>query len=81
MMEVANTLKSNIPLQNLWYSKLIVDRMLYSKMQNMIDPDYLPRTQQRLENLGNSYWWDLSGIKLGALGSFYCMVFERRIKK
>ncbi|MBN6514502.1 hypothetical protein [Acinetobacter pittii] len=60
MMEVANALKSNIPLQNLWYSKLIVDRMLYSKMQNMIDPDYLPRTQQRLENLGNSYWWDLS---------------------
>ncbi len=60
MMEVANTLKSNIPLQNLWYSKLVVDRMLYSKMQNMIDPDYLPRTQQRLENLGNSYWWDLS---------------------
>lgn len=60
MMEVANTLKSNIPLQNLWYSKLIVDRMLYSKLQNMIDPDYLPRTQQRLENLGNSYWWDLS---------------------
>lgn len=60
MMEVANALKSNIPLQNLWYSKLVVDRMLYSKMQNMIDPDYLPRTQQRLENLGNSYWWDLS---------------------
>lgn len=60
MMEVANTLKSNIPLQNLWYSKLVVDRMLYSKLQNMIDPDYLPRTQQRLENLGNSYWWDLS---------------------
>ena len=60
MMEVANTLKSNIPLQNLWYSKLVVDRMLYSKMQNMIDPDYLPRTQQRMENLGNSYWWDLS---------------------
>ncbi|WP_284108396.1 hypothetical protein [Acinetobacter pittii] len=60
MMEVANTLKGNIPLQNLWYSKLVVDRMLYSKLQNMIDPDYLPRTQQRLENLGNSYWWDLS---------------------
>lgn len=60
MMEVANTLKSNIPLQNLWYSKLVIDRMLYSKLQNMIDPDYLPKTQQRLENLGNSYWWDLS---------------------
>ena len=60
MMEVANTLKGNTPLQNLWYSKLVVDRMLYSKLQNMIDPDYLPRTQQRLENLGNSYWWDLS---------------------
>ncbi|HFF8199883.1 hypothetical protein L2634_09695 [Acinetobacter baumannii] len=60
MMEVANTLKGNLPFQNIWYSKLIIDRMLYSKLQNMIDPDYLPKTQQRLENLVNSYWWDLS---------------------
>ncbi|MEB3790143.1 hypothetical protein [Acinetobacter sp. IK40] len=60
LMEIANTLKGNIPLQNLWYSKLVVDRMLYSKLQNMIDPDYLPKTQQRLENLGNSFWWDMS---------------------
>ncbi|HFQ3565087.1 TPA: hypothetical protein ACHQ3T_001011 [Acinetobacter baumannii] len=59
-MEIANTLKGNLPFQNIWYSKLIIGRMLYSKLQNMIDPDYLPKTQQRLENLGNSYWWDLS---------------------
>ncbi|RSN88642.1 hypothetical protein [Acinetobacter nosocomialis] len=59
-MEIANTLKGNLPFQNIWYSKLIIDRMLYSKLQNMIDPDYLPKTQQRLENLGNGYWWDLS---------------------
>ncbi|MDC4582821.1 hypothetical protein OW666_09195 [Acinetobacter baumannii] len=59
-MEIANTLKGNLPFQNIWYSKLIIDRMLYSKLQNIIDPDYLPKTQQRLENLGNSYWWDLS---------------------
>lgn len=59
-MEIANTLKGNLPFQNIWYSKLIIDRLLYSKLQNMIDPDYLPKTQQRLENLGNSYWWDLS---------------------
>lgn len=60
LMEVANTLKGNLPLQNLWYSKLIIDRMLYSKLQNMIDPDYLPKLQQRMENRGNSYWWDMS---------------------
>lgn len=60
LMEIANTLKGNLPLQNLWYSKLVIDRMLYSKLQNMIDPDYLPKTQQRLENLGNSYWWDMN---------------------
>lgn len=58
-MEIANALKSNIPFQNLWYSKLIIDRMLYSKLQNMIDPDYLRRTQTRMENLGNEYWWNL----------------------
>ncbi|MEB4800673.1 hypothetical protein [Acinetobacter soli] len=60
MMEVANTLKGNLPFQNLWYSKLIIDRMLYSKIQNMIDPDYLPKLQQRMEDKGNSFWWDLS---------------------
>lgn len=59
-MEIANAIKSNIPFQNLWYTKLVIDRMLYSKMQNMIDPDYLRRTQTRMENLGNQYWWDLN---------------------
>lgn len=34
-MEIANTLKGNLPFQNIWYSKLIIDRMLYSKLQNM----------------------------------------------
>ena len=58
-MEIANAIKSNLPFQNLWYTKLVIDRMLYSKMQNMIDPDYLRRTQTRMENLGNQYWWDL----------------------
>lgn len=60
MMEISNTLKGNLPLQNLWYSKLVVDRLLYSKIQNMMDPDYLPKTQDRLEKLGNSYWWDMA---------------------
>ncbi len=59
-MEVANTLKGNLPFQNLWYSKLIIDRMLYSKIQNMIDPDYLPKLQQRMEDRGNSFWWEPS---------------------
>jgi len=59
-MEIANAIKSNVPFQNLWYTKLVIDRMLYSKMQNMIDPDYLRRTQTRMENLGNQYWWDLN---------------------
>ncbi|MCE6007446.1 hypothetical protein [Acinetobacter soli] len=59
-MEIANTLKGNLPFQNLWYSKLIIDRMLYSKIQNMIDPDYLPKLQQRMEDKGNSFWWEPS---------------------
>lgn len=59
MMEVANTLKANLPFQNIWYSKLIIDRMLYSKMQDMIDPDYLPKLQQRMEDRGNSFWWGM----------------------
>ncbi|MCH7334687.1 hypothetical protein [Acinetobacter modestus] len=59
-IEIANVLKGNLPFQNIWYSKLIIDRMLYSKIQDMIDPDYLPKLQRRMEERGNSFWWDLS---------------------
>ncbi|MBF4457069.1 hypothetical protein IRT38_17190 [Acinetobacter sp. SK-43] len=58
-IEISNALKGNLPFQNLWYSKLVIDRMLYSKVQNMIDPDYLPKLQQRMEDRGNSFWWGI----------------------
>lgn len=58
-IEIANTIKSNLPFQNLWYTKLVIDRMLYAKLQNMMDPGYLQRTQTRMENFGNKFWVDL----------------------
>lgn len=58
-IEISNALKGNLPFQNLWYSKLVIDRLLYSKIQNMIDPDYLPKLQHRMEDRGNSFWWGM----------------------
>lgn len=58
--EAVNVIKSNIPFQNLWYSRLVFDRLVIAEMQELFDEDYRERKQTRQENNYNmSYWWDL----------------------
>lgn len=58
--EAVNTIKNNIPFQNLWYSRLVFDRLVIAEMQELFDEGYRERKQRRQENNHNmSYWWDL----------------------
>ncbi|EXF56650.1 putative phage protein [Acinetobacter sp. 1294596] len=58
--EAVNTVKNNIPFQNLWYSRLVFDRLVIAEMQELFDEGYRERKQRRQENNHNtSYWWDL----------------------
>lgn len=58
--EAINTLKSNVPFQNVWYTRLIFDRIVIAEMQEMFDEGYRERKQRRQEsNYNTSYWWDL----------------------
>lgn len=58
--EAVNTIKNNIPFQNLWYSRLVFDRLVIAEMQELFDEGYRERKQTRQENNYNmSYWWDL----------------------
>jgi len=58
--EAVNTVKNNIPFQNLWYSRLVFDRLVIAEMQELFDEGYRERKQTRQENNYNmSYWWDL----------------------
>jgi hypothetical protein len=45
---------------NTWYTKLAVDRLLWDKMQVLLDPDYrksFRRAEQRLKNDGGRGYW------------------------
>lgn len=59
--EAVNVLKSNIPGQNIFYTRLVFDRLVIGELQEMFDEGYRERKQRRQANNYNmSYWWDLS---------------------
>ncbi|MBD8010247.1 hypothetical protein [Acinetobacter pecorum] len=58
--EAINVAKNNIPFQNVWYSRLIFDRLVIAELQELFDEDYRSRKQDRqASNYNTSYWWDL----------------------
>ncbi|EFF84420.1 hypothetical protein HMP0015_0119 [Acinetobacter haemolyticus ATCC 19194] len=65
--EAVNVVKNNIPFQNLWYSRLVFDRLVIAEMQELFDEGYRERKQRRQENNHNmSYWWDLDNDSIEA---------------
>ena len=65
--EAVNTIKNNIPFQNLWYSRLVFDRLVIAEMQELFDEGYRERKQRRQEsNYNMSYWWDLDNDSIEA---------------
>lgn len=65
--EAVNTIKNNIPFQNLWYSRLVFDRLVIAELQDVFDEGYRERKQRRQEsNYNMSYWWDLDNDSIEA---------------
>lgn len=62
--EAINTIKNNTPFQNLWYTRLIFDRLVTAELQDMVDPNYRDKKQARLEKLGNGFWWDMNNDEI-----------------
>lgn len=53
--------KSQIPGNNLWYSRLAFDRLLADQIQQATDPDYrqsFKRMERYAAEQGTAYWWD-----------------------
>jgi hypothetical protein len=43
-----------------WYTKLATDRLLFDKLQTLVDPDYrgsFRRMEQAAKKQGSGYWW------------------------
>ena len=59
-------LKSKIPGQNLWYTKLAMNRLMFDDIQNMIAPDYQEKYKRKMQKQGRSQYWE-SGEGLDGL--------------
>ncbi|WP_447907853.1 hypothetical protein [Serratia fonticola] len=50
--------KGLIPGQNLWYTKAVLDHMIFNQMQEYFSPGYLRRMEKRSKKEFNqTYWW------------------------
>ena len=55
-----NRARRYIPGQNLWYTRLAMDRYITNQVQRMIDPDYykkVRRLQRNMRKRNQKYWW------------------------
>lgn len=56
--DAVQLLKNNIPLQNLWYTKAVTDRLIFNQLQEMASPGYMARVESRARrDFGQQFWW------------------------
>lgn len=57
----ANTIriiKGNLPVVNLWYTKQLLNHAVFNQIQEMMNPGYHRRIEQKnRKNQGVGYWW------------------------
>jgi len=55
--DLVKLLRSNAP-ENLWYTKAVLDHLIFNQLQEWASPGYLDRMQARAEKTyGQTYWW------------------------
>jgi len=53
--------KGNVPLQNLWYTRAVTDRLIFNNLQDMASPGYVRRTEMRLKrDYDQDFWWKMN---------------------
>ena len=55
---VLRIVKGNLPVVNLWYTKQLLNHAVFNKIQEMMNPGYHRRIEQKIrKNQGVGYWW------------------------
>jgi len=61
MNKAVTLLRHITPGQNLWFSRLATDRLIFDQIQRMIDPNYVQsfsrKEEQARKAYGQQYWW------------------------
>jgi hypothetical protein len=59
--EATRLAQSYIPAQNLWYSKLLTDRLIFDNIKGLVDDKYESKLRkqqgQMMEDFGQEYYW------------------------
>lgn len=59
--EAVRFARANTPGSNLWYTRAALDRLIWSNLQELVDPDYqaaVRRMERRAQKeFGQGYWW------------------------
>lgn len=53
-------LQSNIPGQNLWYTRLLLERSIFDNVKQMVDPKYHKKIRKQTRDMKKNYnqdWW------------------------
>lgn len=55
---VLRIVKGNLPVVNLWYTKQLLNHAVFNQIQEMMNPGYHRRIEQKIrKNQGVGYWW------------------------
>lgn len=55
---VLRLVKGNLPFVNLWYTKQLLNHAVFNQIQEMMNPGYHRRIEQKIrKNQGVGYWW------------------------
>lgn len=57
-VNVLRIVKGNLPVVNLWYTKQLLNHAVFNQIQEMMNPGYHRRIEQKIrKNQGVGYWW------------------------
>ena len=59
--ELAAFIQRYTPGSNLWYTRLVVERMIFDTLEKLLNPNYARDTRRNVNRLkrqtGQEYWW------------------------
>jgi len=59
--ELAAFIQRYTPGSNIWYTKLVVERMIFDSLEKLLNPNYAADTRRNVNKLrsrtGQEYWW------------------------
>lgn len=68
--DFVKALKNNVPVLNLWYTRVALERVLWDQLEKLSDPEWEKKTRtmtrKTQRETGQDYWWSKGELSPGA---------------